>query len=334
MAKKNEGGVVDSGRRPPGAAIEEAKDRREPGALRAELEPILERVPLVRRGYEVHLRYSELRGNNLAASVAFQAFVSLLPLLLLLVSIMGFVSAYSGADVAGRIVANLGLTGTAAALIQDTVTAAETRRSVAGPVALIGLLWSGLGLVNALQYAFNQVWQVEERGLKDKAVGAGWLTGAAVIFVGASAVTTVLRWLPGFAKPLGLVAGLAINFGLWLWTSKVLPNREVGWRPLIPGAVLGAVGMETLKWVGAFYLPHMVANSSQLYGTLGVVFAVLAWLLIFSRLVIYSAVLDVVLHERKAGTVRAVVEVPAQENVEPGDDMTRSGRVEREDLAS
>lgn len=92
--------------------------------------------------------------------------------------------------------------------------------------------------MNALQYAMNQVWQVEERGLKDKAVGLAWLLGAAVLFVGASAVTTVLNWLPGFAAPLGIAVGLLVNFALWLWTLRVLPNVDVGWRPLVPGALI------------------------------------------------------------------------------------------------
>lgn len=89
--------------------------------------------------------------------------------------------------------------------------------------------------------------------------------------------------------------------------------------------------MEILKVVGGIYVPRAVASSSQLYGTLGVVFAILAWLLFFGRLILYSTVLNVVLHERRAGTVVTTIEVPAQRGVQPNDDVTRSGRVERED---
>ena len=70
----------------------------------------------------------------------------------------------------------------------------------------------------------------------------------------------------------------------------------------IPGAIFGALGMEILKVVGGIYVPRAVAHSSELYGTLGVVFAVLAWLLFFGRLIMYSTILNVVLWERKAGT--------------------------------
>jgi membrane protein len=264
----------------------------------------------------VQHRFSELRGNNLAAAVTFQAFVSLFPLLLVIVAVVGFVSATSSSDIAGSVVGGLGLTGDAARAVRDAVAAAEDSRRAASAIGLVGLLWSGLGLVNALQYAYNQVWQVEERGLKDKAVGIGWLMGAVLILVASSAVTTVLRWLPDVLAPLGIAAALAVNFLLWLWTAKV-------WRPLIPGALLGALGLEVLKVVGAYYVPRAVASSSQLYGSLGVVFAVLAWLLFFGRMLVYSAVLNVVRFEGKRGTVRTVIEVPASPGTRP-DETTRS----------
>ncbi|MBV8693466.1 MAG: YihY/virulence factor BrkB family protein [Actinobacteria bacterium] len=290
------------------------------------------RLPVLRTVVSVQKRYSELRGNNVAAAVTFQAFVSLFPLLLVIVAVVGLVAAHSHVDVAGKIIGNLGLKGDAATTVRRAVATASRSKAVAGPIGLLGLLWSGLGLVNALQYALNQAWQVEERGIKDKAVGMAWLAGAAVLFVGASAVTAILNWLPGFAAPAGVVVGLAVNFALWLWTFTVLPNTKVGWRSHVIGAACGAVGMEVLKLVGAFYVPRAVAHSSQLYGTFGIVFAVMAWLLFFGRLILYSAIVNVVHHERKVGTVRAVVEVPAQPGVEPTDAVTRSGRVERAEL--
>ncbi|HEX2038330.1 MAG TPA: YihY/virulence factor BrkB family protein [Acidimicrobiales bacterium] len=278
------------------------------------------------RVLQVQRRYGELRGNNLAASVTMQSFLSLFPLLLLVVAVLGFVSARSGTDVAARIVGQLGLSGDAADAIRDAVEAAERSRRASSVVGLLGLTWSSLGLVAALQYAFDQVWQVEDRGAKDKAFGLLWLGGAGILFVGAAGATTALRWLPGALAPLGVLVTTAVTFGLWLWTSKVLPNVDVGWRPLVPGAILGTLGLEVLKVVGAYWVPRAVASSSELYGTIGVVFAVLAWLLLFGKLVVYAAVLDVVLYEGKRGTKRATVELPDHSMV--ADEVTRSGRSE------
>jgi membrane protein len=293
----------------------------------------LERLPVIGGVLHVHNRYGELKGNNLAAAVAFQSFLSLFPLLLVIVAGIGLFAA-NDETVGADIVRQLGLQGDAADIVTDAVETAATSPATAGPIGLAGLLWSGLGLVNALQYSMDQVWQVEERGMRDKLFGLGWLIGAAMLFVGASAITTALNWLPGFITPLGVVVGIAVNLALWLWSFKVLPNRELPLRALIPGAVLGALGLEAMKFIGAFYLPRMVADSSALYGSIGIVFAVLAWLLVFSRLVLYATVLNVVRWEKRAGTVEAKIEVPAGRGIQPHDDVTRSGRVEADDAAA
>lgn len=298
-----------------------------PGGIKAKLVAAGERFKPLGVALKVQERYGDLHGNNLAASVTFSAFVSLLPLLLVVVSVVGFVAG-SGTDVAGRIIGELGLSGDAARAVNDAVVAAEGSKRVAGPVGVAGLLWSGLGLVAALQYAYNQVWQVEERGLRDKAVGILWLVGAAVLFVGAAALTTVLRWLPGALAPLGVVIALGVNLALWIWTAKVLPNTDLPVRAVLPGAIFAAIGFEVLKAIGAFYVPRLVANSSQLYGSIGVVFAILAWLFFFGRLIVYSSVLNVVMWERDRGTVTVVTQVPRQPGASKGEQVSRMGRLE------
>jgi membrane protein len=332
-ARGRRDGVVDLRDRPPAsAAAQQDAEVARAGGLKAKLQRFTDKVPPLRYALAVQKRYGELRGNNIASAVTFQAFVSIFPLLIFLTGVIGFVTQHADVDVSSRIVANLGLEGDAASAIHDAVDAARDSRRAASVIGLAGLLWSGLGLVNALQYALNQAWQVEERGIKDKAVGVVWLMGALLTFVGASAVTTVLNWLPGAAAPAGIAVGLGVNLLLWLWTFRVLPNRSVPWRALVPGAVLGAVGMEALKLLGGIYVPRAVASSSQLYGSLGVVFAVLAWLLFFGRLIMYAATLNVVLWERKAGTIRTVVEVPGGADVSGADDVTRTARVEKHDV--
>jgi membrane protein len=191
---------------------------------------------------------------------------------------------------------------------------------------LAGLLWSGLGLVAALQYALDAVWQTSGRGVRDKLVGLAWLAGAGVILLSSFAVTAALNFLPGFLAPLAILATLAVDFALWLWSLKILPNRDVGWKALVPGAVVGAVGFEVLKLAGGIWVPRVVASSSALYGAIGVVFAVLAWLLLFGRLVVYSSVVTVVRWEEDHGTVTAQIELPRL----PGEVPTHATRAGEE----
>jgi len=279
----------------------------------------------------VQKRYSELNGNYLASSVTLSAFLSLFPLLLFAIAILGFFSAGSP-NFAGDVVARLGLTGDAKDGIIAAIATAKQSRRAASVIGIAGLLWSGLGLVAAVQYAINAAWQVTGRGWRDKLQGLLWLAGATLLFLTSFATSAAIRLLPGFLAPLGVLAGLSVNLGLWVWTFKVLGARDVGWKALLPGAVVGAVGLEALKAVGAFYVPRAVASASALYGTLGVVFATLAWLLFFGRLVVYAAVVNVIRWEEDHGTVTVEMEAPKV----PGDvpvEVTRAGETRSQPTA-
>jgi membrane protein len=273
------------------------------------LGPLARRWAWVRTAIRVQQRFGEVHGSYLGAAVTLTAFLSLFPLLLVTIAIVGFFSK-AAADLPGELIDRLSLTGEAAELVESAIGKAEDSRQEAGIIGVVGLLWSGLGLVAALQFAFDSVWQVTGRGIKDKAFGLLWLVGAAVVLVASSGLTAAINFLPGPAAPLLVLAGLAINIGLWVWTMKVLPNRKASVKAVLPGAILGGVGLEVLKLVGGIYVPRAVSASSALYGSLGVVFAILAWLLFFGRLVVYASVLNVVRWEEEHGTVTAEIELP------------------------
>jgi membrane protein len=293
--------------------------------VKEKLEGLGERWPWFATVLGVQKRYGELNGNYLASAVTLSAFLSIFPLLLFAIAVLGFFSA-STPDLAGSVVDRLGLTGDAAEGITKAVQTAEDSRKAASVLGIAGLLWSGLGLIAAFQYAINAAWQVTGKGWRDKLTGLMWLGGATLLFLTSFATSAVLRWLPGFLTPLGVLAGLSVNLALWLWTFKVLATREVGWKALVPGAVVGALGFEILKYVGGYYVPMAVSSASALYGTLGVVFATLAWLLFFGRLVVYATVTNVVRWEEDHGTVVLEMEVPrVQGETTLPVDVTRAG---------
>lgn len=273
------------------------------------LAPLTRRWAWARTALGVQQRFGEVHGGSLAAAVTLTAFLSLFPLLLVLIAVVGWFSSQAD-DFAVQMVERLGLRGAAADLVTSALESAEKSRQFATTLGVLGFLWTGLGLVSALQQALNSVWQAGGRGLKDRAVGLLWLVGAALLLAASIAVTAAARWLPGPAWPVVLLCSFTLGVALWIWTLHTLANRDVGWKALLPGAVLGAVGLVVLEVVGAWYLPRAVATSSALYGSLGTVFAVVAWLFFFGRLVVYAAVLNVVRWEEDHGTVTAEIEVP------------------------
>ena len=257
----------------------------------------------------VNDRFGAVKGGPLSSSITLAAFLSLFPMVLVALALVGFLSS-GDSQFTGGVVSDLGLQGSTARTIETAIAAAEERRGAASVVGFVGLLAGGLGVVGALQTALNAVWQVGGRGLIDRLVALRWLAGAGVLFLATAGLGPLLRLAPGPARPLGVLVGLGITSLLFVWTFTSLGNSHVGWRAHLPGALLVAVGVEILKVLGTFYVPRLVARSSALYGSLGVVFAVLAWLAIYGRLIVYGAVLNVVRYEHRAGTVSVEIDVP------------------------
>jgi membrane protein len=123
-----------------------------------------------------------------------------------------------------------------------------------------------------------------------------------------------------------IIVTVGINVVMFWFTFAVIGTQKVGWRPLLPGAIFAGAGLQALTLAGAVIVPRSVASSSALYGSLGVVFAILAWLYFFGRLLVYASTLNVVLYEREKGTVTLAVEAPRIPGEVPTE-ATRSGVV-------
>lgn len=264
----------------------------------------------------VNERFGAVGGGALAASIALAGFLSLFPLLLVAIAVVGFLSA-GDTTFTEDLVDSLNLEGRAAEVVRDALSTASESRQAATVVGVLGLLWSGLGLIGALQQACNAAWQTTGRGILDKAVSLAWLAGAGTLFLATAALGPLLGQVPVGVGVLVVLVGAALNVALFTWTYSFLGNQHVPARAHVPGAVLMAIGLEVLKVVGGVYVPRMVSSSSALYGSLGVVFAILAWLLIYARLMVYGAVLNVLRWEAAEGTVTVEIEVPRVEGEVP-----------------
>lgn len=250
---------------------------------------------VLRRGLDwcidLQRRYSAAHGQVLAAGITLYGFLALFALLVLAVAVLGFLSD-GNADLAHNITSELGLHGHAARVVTTSVDSARRSRGVTTVVGAVGILWLGSSWAAVMANAYDAAWRVPNRGLRDRAVGLLWLAGLPVLAALSGGATALFGLLPGAVAPLVVLVTLAANTALWLWTSWVLPNRRAPLQAVLVPAGAGGVALEVLKVLGAFVVPHYVTRSSELYGTIGVVFGLLLWLLILGRLVVYIAVLE------------------------------------------
>ena len=272
------------------------------------------RWPWLGQVLDVNERVGEVNGGSVASSVTLTVFVSLFPLALAAIAVVGFLAAGDN-DVPKRIIDALSLKGQAATTVRDAIAHAQQSRKAASIVGFVGLVWSGLGVTTAVALAVRTPWQVKVAGLRSRLDGLLWILGAVLLGGGAVALGAVLRVLPdaipaAVSSIVVIALGLAVETGFFLWTFWILGDRRVGWRAMVPGALLGAVGFEALKLGATLYLPRLIANSSSLYGPLGVVFAILAWLALFARLTVFASTLNAVRYERANGTITLEVQAP------------------------
>ncbi len=272
-------------------------------------------VPVIGTLLRVQDRFGEIQGTALANGIALQIFISLIPLVVVGLAIVGYIAG-GDATFTGDVIDGLGLPkgGDAAQNLSTAIESAQSSKRAASIFGVIGLFWSGLAVVAAFQRAVDAAWQTKSEGLRDKGRAIVWLLGAVVIFVASFAITTVLNFLPGWLAPISIALGLLVNVGLFLWTFTELGRLPIGWRSMLPGALVCAVGFEILKLIGSLYVPRLVANSSALYGSVGIVIALLAWLAFFGRLIVYGAVVNVLRWEDGHGTLKVPMEAPRVED--------------------
>lgn len=249
-------------------------------------------------------KYGDDNASTLVANLAHTAFGTLFPLLLLLITILGVVLSdhpHLQHQILDSSLNKFPVIGTDLA---DNIKAMR-RNSVFGFVIGIGgLVWGSLALGQNGIFTMAQVWNLPgpERPnyVKRLTRSFGFLLVLAVgllvgTFLGAS-VPAAKGSLP--LAVAGGAASAVVNFGLYLFSFRILTSHEVSWRELVPGAILGGIGWTILQEFGGFIVGHFLKNDNSLYGTFGIVIGLFAWLYLICELTVYAAELNVVLARR------------------------------------
>lgn len=253
-------------------------------------------------------RFSEKRGSNLAAAIAFRAFLGLFACLVLSFAIAGYLNA-SGRAVSESIIRNLGLSGDAAKSVYNAVKQAQSSRATTTIFGLLGLVWTGTGLSMAIAYAWNSAWGIPGGGLRGRASGVLWMLGSGACILAAVGSTS---WIASHhALPIiAIIIGITSDLMLVLLTAVLLPARHIPLRWMLPAVIVTSIGLSGARFAGATVLPLIASDSSAIYGTLGVFFALLIWMLVIGYVLVAAAMVEVIIWERTYGTVDIKVVVP------------------------
>jgi membrane protein len=231
----------------------------------------------------------------LAASIAYAAFVSLIPLLVLLALIASAVGGEALASMIVDLTASY-LSPAGQDLLVGTLQRARAQTGLSVLSALV-LLWATLRLFRSLDLAFSLLYgTTEQTGIVHQLVdGVVVLTAMLVAFAGTVALAVLRALLPtipysGLGSTIALVAFLTVTL---LPLYYVFPDRPVTVRDVLPGTVVAAVGWTALEVGFGLYVRFSSAN--ELYGVVGGVILVITWLYFGALIVLLGATINVVL---------------------------------------
>lgn len=258
------------------------------------------RRPVLAFPLAVVKKFGDDEGGSMVSLIAYRGFFSLFPLLLLLTTVLGYLLADSPElrrDVLDSTLSQFPVIG-------DQLRGNELKGSgLALAVGIVGSVWAGLAVVLETELSFERVWGVprhERRGFL-----ASRLRGLVLLIsLGAlSVLSTVASGLAsGGSSWLGPAPGIAIalaaNLALFAAVFRLLTPSVAGFRQLLLGVAIAAVGWQLLQLVGGYYVSHQVKNASPVYGTFALVIGLLAWIHLGALFTILGAEANVV-RERK-----------------------------------
>jgi membrane protein len=258
-----------------------------------------QRHPVLALPLGIVKKFGDDEGGSMVSLIAYRAFFSLFPLLLLMTTILGYVLA--GNEELRKEVVNSTLSQFP--IIGNQLKGGSLKGSgVALAVGIVGSVLAGLGVVLETERTFNRCWGVPkhaERGFVGSRLrGIGLL----VVLGGLAVVSTVVSGLASggadFLGAGGKIAGLAIatllNLFVFGAVFRLLTTDTVETRSLIPGVIVATIGWEVLQVLGGWYISHEVKNASAVYGTFALVIGLLAWIHLGAMSVVFGAETNVV----------------------------------------
>jgi membrane protein len=275
---------------------------------------------------EAFLSFLKEDSLMVAGSIAYHSLLAIFPLLLLLLGISGLYIHHFELVGGLSVVLQRYLPVRTDFIMQNLVGISRAYGRI-GLLSFGLLLWSSSGVFVPLEKALNRAWEVEQ--------GRPWWRSRLMAVEMAAIVACLLListllvgseflfrlWLRRALAPslsfltvfifhmLTATSSFAIALMAFVVLFERLPNRSMGFRHAFPGALFTALLWEVARWVVTILLPHF--NYRQVYGSIGVVVALMTWAYISSAVILFGAQVSRTLYGTLKAPAPAATSLPA-----------------------
>ena len=232
----------------------------------------------------------------MAAGLSYYAFLSLFPLIVGLISILGFL--LPSEEVYGIIFEFLQQNiPISVEFIESIIINVVELRGTLGLISIGGLVFGGTAVLSAISLAINRAWNLWPRPLwirKPQEFVMVLALGLIILLL--LGISTGLSFLGDIELPgigtLQNVLARGISFllvlAIFLLLYKFIPNTRVSWGDIWRGALLGAIMFEVALFGFSIFLRYFAAYD-VIYGSLASIVIILFWIYISSFILILCA---------------------------------------------
>jgi len=255
--------------------------------------------------------FFEDRCGQKAAAISYYVLLSLFPLVIFTVSILGilFPSSEVRASVIDTILDNipLGTERTSNDVTEALRGVSGQQTDAVGIVAMLGLMWAASAMFSSMRSAFNDIFAIQEEpsAVVRKLLDLGIVLSITPFFIASFAITASLKYASTTDVDIPVIGELARGSS-WLWPPIrimvpffltyvailavywLVPAGKLPLRDIVPSAFVAAILFELIKSAFSWYLVHF-SNYALVFGPLSTIVGFLVWVYLSAQAMLYGA---------------------------------------------
>ena len=252
-------------------------------------------------------RFFQIDGIRKAMLMAFNLFISILPLMIITFALVSRVR--NRISLSQVFIEQFNLRGETAAVVRGAFPPTRNIIKVASVIAVGSFALSGFDVASVFQRTFADAWNVKHyRGWRGPVRGAVWFVLVFATFAFGQLLQRVPAKHGAWAYALSIPIVLVMHYWFWLLTPRLLLDKPLAQRDLRPGAILGMIGSTGLWALSLVILPGWFSWYGRGFGGVGIALAMLSWTYVVSIVWVVIVVISAVMWERSA-PIDSVIQV-------------------------